>query len=655
MKKFLIAVFGSSIIFTQLFAQTKDTRTLFTIAGEPVSVEDFTNVYGKNNINNQADYSEKSLREYLDLYTKFKLKVKQAEDLKLDTIESLKAELGTYRKQLAKSYLNDKEIYNNLEIEAYDRMQTEINVSHILIRVANDASPADTLAAYNKLNGIRKSILKGESFESAAAKYSEDPSAKSNNGRLGYLTVFQTVYPFENQMYNTAPGQVSGIFRTKFGYHILKVNDKRPARGSVNIAHIVITVPDKFVGNGDSVTQFKINKIYNDIKSGAISFEDAVTQYSEDRKSKMNKGEIGFFSTGKMTESFENAAFALKNIGDISAPVKTSYGYHILKLIDKKPVPPMMDIKSELKQKIERDSRSDLSRTALMQKIKSKYGFTENTLAKNEILKMIDSTILDGRWRPLDISGYTKMLFKVGSEETTQDQFLNFILKNQKNKRVSNSISFVYENLYEDYVEQRCMDFEEKQLDAEYPDFKSLMKEYRDGILLFDLTDKMVWTKATKDTAGLKAFYETDKDKYKWGNRVEVDIYNCSDSALAKMTRKLLLKGKTPDEITKQVNIPNAKSKVSIIHGKYEKGQYELIDNTDRKVGLKENIYNKDGSVTIINILREVGPEPKLLNEAKGYIVSDYQEYLEKQWISDLRAKYAVVVNDAVFRSLIKK
>ena len=369
----------------------------------------------------------------------------------------------------------------------------------------------------------------------------------------------------------------------------------------------------------------------------------------------MKGGEIGYFTTGKMTESFEDAAFGLKTVGDLSAPIKTQYGYHILKLIDKKPIAPMADMKTELKQKIERDSRSDLSRTVLMNKIKSKYGFAEMASAKNELVKMIDTTILEGKWRPTDISAYNKLLFKVGPEETTQDMFLNFIIKNQKNKRTSNSIDFVYENLYEDYVEQRCMDYEEKQLDKEYDDFRNLMKEYRDGILLFDLTDRMVWTKATKDTSGLKTFYETDKEKYKWGNRVVVDIYNCSDSALAKMTRKLLLKGKTSTDIAKQVNIPGAKSKVSIINGKYEKGQYELIDNTDRKVGVKENIYNKDGSVTIINILREVGPEPKLLNEAKGYIVSDYQEYLEKQWIQDLKSKYSVVINEEVLRSLIRK
>lgn len=648
--------FCTLLLFFPLFIfSQKDTRTLFTIKGEPVSVEEFLYVYGKNNINNQADYSEKSLRDYLDLFTKFKMKVKQAEDMKIDTIESLKAELNTYRKQLAKSYLSDKEIFNALEAEAYQRMQKEISASHILIRVAIDASPADTLAAYNKINALRKNISKGENFEEVAFKNSEDPSAKNNRGRLGFLTVFQTVYPFENAMYTTPVGQVSGIVRTKFGYHLVKVNEIRPARGSVNVAHLVVTPNEKFVGNADSVAAYKINEIYNEIQSGKISFEDAVAQYSEDRKSKVNNGELGYFTTGKMTESFENAAFALKDKGEISKPIKTQFGYHILQLIGKKPIAPMIDLKSELKQKIERDSRSDLSRSALMNKIKNKYGFAENTKAKNEIINALDTTLLDGRWRLNDMSMFTSVLFKVGPEETTQNQFINFIIKNQKTKRSSNSVMFVFDNLYDDFVEQRCMDYEEKQLDAEYDDFRNLMKEYRDGILLFDLTDRMVWTKATKDTSGLKTYYETIKEKYKWGPRVEVDIYNCSDSASIKTLRKLIEKGKASADIVKQINGDAPTRKVSLIQGKYEKGQYDLVDKTDRKPGLKETIYNKDGSITIIHILREVGPEPKLLNEAKGYIVSDYQEYLEKQWIESLKQNYPLQVNEDVLKSLIKR
>jgi peptidyl-prolyl cis-trans isomerase SurA len=654
MKKFLFLSFLLTIISSNFFGQTADKRVLFTVAGQPVTVDEFKYVYTKNNINNQADFSEKSLTDYMDLFTKFRLKVKQSEDMKLDTIDALKSELATYRKQLAKAYLTDKEVFDRLENEAYDRMQYEISVGHLLVKVAEDAIPKDTLIAYNKAVALRKSILKNNNFEDIAKQSSDDPSAKTNLGKLGYLSAFQTVYPFENAMYETKVGEISMPIRSKYGYHLVKVYDKRIARGSVNVAHIVITTPDKLMGNADSITFEKANKIYNDIKSGSITFEEAVNQYSEDRKSKAKGGELGFFTTGKMTETFENAAFGLKNKGDMTTPVKTSYGYHIIKLIDKKPVPPLSQIKSEIKQKIDKDARSDLSRTALTNKVKSKYGFTENTAAKDEIFTQVDSMILDGKWKPTDLT-LSKNLFKISDIEVNQNDFLNFIIKNQKTKRTSNSTKAVFNNLYEDFVEQKCLDVEEKQLENEYPDFKMLMREYRDGILLFDLTDRMVWTKAVKDTAGLKIFYETDKEKYKWGNRADVDIYNCTDKGIATPTRKMLEKKKSSEAITAQLNVADSKSKVSVISGKYEKGQYELIDKTDWLPGIKPNIINADSSITIINIKQIVGPEPKLLNEAKGYIVSDYQEYLEKNWIEALKAKYPIVVNQDVLRSLIKK
>lgn len=654
MKKILFSTIALCILFHVVRAQTPDKRVLFTVAGQPVSVDEFKYVYTKNNINNQADFSEKSLKDYMELFTKFRLKVKQSEDMKLDTIEALKAELATYRKQLAKAYLTDKEVFEKLEKEAYERMQVEISVGHILVKVSEDATPKDTLAAYNKALALRKSILKSGNFEDIAKQNSDDPSARINNGKLGYLTVFQTVYPFENAMYSTNVGDISMPFRTKFGYHLLKIYDKRPARGSVNIAHLVITVPDNLLGNADSITAAKALKIYNDIKNGTISFEDAVAQYSEDRKSKSKGGELGFFTTGKMAEPFENAAFGLANKGDIADPIKTQYGYHILKLIDKKPVPPLSEVKNEIKQKIEKDTRSDLSRTALTNKVKAKYGFTENVAAKDEIFTMVDTTLLDGKWKPADMT-LSKNLFKVGDIEANQSDFLIYMLRNQKSKRTTNNVKVAFNNLYEDFVEQKCLDVEEKQLENEYPDFKMLMREYRDGILLFDLTDRMVWTKAVKDTAGLKVFYETDKTKYQWGNRAEVDIYNCTDIALGNTVRKLIEKKKTADAIMAQVNVPGAKGKVSVISGKYEKGQYDLIDKTDWTVGVKPNIINTDSSVTIIVIKQMVGPEPKLLTEAKGYIVSDYQEYLEKNWIEELRAKYPIVVNEDVLRSLIKR
>jgi peptidyl-prolyl cis-trans isomerase SurA len=550
--------------------------------------------------------------------------------------------------------LNDKEIYDKLEHEAYDRMQTEVKVSHLLIKVAVDASPADTLAAYKKIMAIRKDILKSKDFAGAAKQFSEDPSAKNNSGNLGYLTVFQTVYPFETAMYSEKVGDVSMPVRTKFGYHLVKVEDRRPERGFVNVEHLFIAVNDKSLFNADSSALFKIKSIMQDVKDGKLNFEQAVNQYTEDRKTKMKNGELGWFTTGKMTEAFENAAFALKNKGDISEPIRSATGWHVIKLIDKKPVQPFNDVKSELKTKIDRDSRSDLSRASLVAKIQKKYGTTEYADAKKEITKMVDSTLQQGRWFPSDPE-LRKPLLKVADMTFDQNDFVTYLIKNQKGKRPVTTPMGIYNAVYEEWVEARCMDYYEKQLESEYPEFKMLMKEYRDGILLFDLTDRQVWSRAVKDTNGLKNFYETVKNKHMWGNRADVDIYNCTDAKIANEARKLVEKKKSPEEIQKTLNKEGSSSKVSVISGKYEKGQYDLVDKTDWSAGLKPNIMNPDSSVTFVFVKQMVGPEPKSLNESKGYVVSDYQEYLEKQWIEELRAAYPIKVDEAVFHSLIKK
>ena len=177
--------------FSSFAQKSNQTSVIFTVAGEPVTVGEFEYVYTKNNINNQADYSEKSLTDYLSLYENFRLKVKEAEAMHLDTIPSLKNELEGYRKQLAKSYLTDKEITDKLIQEAYDRSKQEVNVSHILIGCDENANPADTLAAYKKALEFRARLEKGEDFaklaKESAEKHKGDPSAKDNGGLIGWF------------------------------------------------------------------------------------------------------------------------------------------------------------------------------------------------------------------------------------------------------------------------------------------------------------------------------------------------------------------------------------------------------------------------------------------------------------------------------------
>ena len=652
----------SSIVLLSFssFAQKADkSAVIFSVAGEPVTVGEFEYVYTKNNINNQADYSEKSLNDYLNLYENFRLKVKEAESLKLDTISTLKTELEGYRKQLAKSYLTDKEITDKLIQEAYDRSKQEVNVSHILVGCDEGANPADTLAAFKKAQEYRARLEKGEDFaklaKESAEKFKGDPSAKDNGGLIGWFTVFQTVYPFETAAYNLKPGQISGPVRTQFGYHIVKLNNARAAQGEIHVSHILLKFAEKATDADKEKVKSKIDSIYNQVAQGKLTWENAVTAFSDDRTSKNKKGELQWFGVGRMMPEFEEAAYALKKDGDMSAPIKTAYGWHIIKRLEKRDLPTFADSKNDFKKKVERDSRSSVAKTKLIERIKKENNFSENAANRNEFFNAIDTTQIRTSLRKDSIKfGKELTLFNLAGKAYTTTDFALFLERVVK-KRTDKKKEGLLAEYYDGWVNQKSLDYEESQLEKKKPEFANLMKEYRDGILLFELTDRQVWGKATKDTVGLQQFYEANKTRYMFKERANADIYNCSDEKIATEARKLAEKHESPEEIQKKLNKEGSASKVSIISGKYEKGAYDVVDKTDWKKGLTPATKLSDGSYQFIDVKEIVKPEPKTLKEAKGYAVSDYQEYLEKKWLADLHLKYPIAVNEQVYKSLIKK
>jgi peptidyl-prolyl cis-trans isomerase SurA len=646
------------ISFSSSFAQiSSDNRSLFTVAGEKVSVSDFEYVYNKNNVNNQADYSEKSLRDYLNLYQNFRLKVKEAEGMKLDTISSLKSELEGYRKQLAKSYLTDREISDKLITEAYERSKTDINASHILVRLDENANPADTFAAFKKIMNLRKRIEKGETFEKVARENSEDPSAKTNEGNIGWFTVFGTIYPFENAAYSAKPNELSMPVRTEFGYHLVKVNKTRAARGQVRVAHLLVRFSDNATATQKDSVKRKIESILKEVQTGVSTFEDAVKAHSDDKASRVKNGELQWFGSGatvRMVPEFEEAAFALEKDGQISQPVQTQYGWHIIKRLEKRDIQPFNEVKADVKKKVERDTRSQVAKSVLINRIKSENGFAQFPDSRKSFLAAVDSNLTKGVWKADSSIRTNKALFVLAGKNYTQNDFSEYIEKIAK-KRTDKGKEALINEYYEGFVNAKCLEYEESMLETKKPEFRNLMKEYRDGILLFELMDRQVWTKAVKDTIGLEEYRQKNANKYMWGNRADVVIFNASDEKTAKAAYKLATKGKSLEAIKAKVNKEGSASKVSTIEGKYEKGQYDVVDKLDWKVGftpvqkLGENSYQFTQTKAIVN------PEPKNLKEAKGYIVSDYQEYLEKTWLAQLKAKYPILTDETVLKSLIKK
>jgi peptidyl-prolyl cis-trans isomerase SurA len=650
MKKTAVLMNALIIMAGNITGQNNEKeRILLEIADKKITVNEFLNVYNKNS-NKQAAMDEKSLSDYVELFINFKLKVKEAEARGLDTTEAFINELAGYRRQLAQPYLTDNDVNDHLLNEAYERLKYEINASHILINISETASPKDTLVAFNKIMKLRERISAGEDFASVSQKNSDDPSAKDNGGNLGYFTALQMVYPFETLAYTTPVGSVSMPIRTKFGYHLIKVHDKREARGQVLVAHIMVQTNSEGTAQDSLDARSKAEEIYQNILKGD-DFADLTQKFSDDRGSARKGGELPWFGTGRMVPEFENIAFSL-NKGEVSAPFQTRFGWHIIKKLDKKELASFDEMKTELKSRIGKDSRSQKSREALIGRIKKEYGLKENNAAKNDFIKLIDKSFADGTWSADKAKGMTKAMFTIGNITYKQNEFAQYLEVRQGIKDVPANV--LIDKLYKDFVEDKLIAYEDSQLENKYPEFRALMQEYRDGILLFELTDKEVWSKAVNDTAGLENHYEQNKTRFMWDERLNATIYTASSEAVAKKVRKLLKqadkKAYTKDDILKQVNT-DSQLHLRAENGKFAKGENEIIDAVKWIPGIAPDIKRKD-QVIIVHVHEKIPPQPKTLREARGLVTADYQTHLEKNWIESLKQNYSVTLHKEILSNL---
>ena len=629
------------------FALIISAQDVLTIDSQNISLEEFTNVFYKNN--NNTELTKEYLDEYMQLFVNFKLKVKEANELGLDTIAAFISELDGYRIQLAKPYLRNKEFDENMLTEAYDRMKQDIKASHILITVDEKATVQQDKEAYNKALVIRSSILANTiSFAAAAKNNSDDKSALTNNGNLGYFTAFMMVYDFESTAYITEIGEISMPIRTKYGYHIIKVTDKRKASGEVKVAHIMFKSGQGSDEKKINEAKDNINKIAELLKNGE-EFSDVAERFSEDRSTAVKGGSLPAFGVGKMVPEFESVAFGLKESGDISDPFRTEYGWHIITLLERKGIPKFEEIKAELKSKIENDSRGELSKEALYAKLHKNYKVTNNPKVYTAFRLQAANSIASGTFS--SPSENNAKLFTINGKEIKVSSFVNYILSNQM---AGNNI----DEMYISFVNKQLIAHEESQLEIKYPEYKALLQEYREGILLFDLTNTKVWAKAVEDTVGLQNFYTNNKSDYTWENRVDATIYSCIDLVTAKTVKKAIYKkhrgSVTDSEILTMVNT-DAPLSLQINTKKFVKGENKYIDTVDWKLGIARDIKTNDGSYIIIDIHEVLESGVKALNENRGKVISDYQNALELEWITSLKEKYKVMINKEVLYTLIKK
>jgi len=636
--------------------------TLFSIGSENVSANDFVKVYTKNNLAKDADFSSKSLSDYENLYINFRLKVLEARNQKLDTTSAVTNELKTYRLQLSKSYLVDSLMLDKMIHDEYDRMQTELHIRHILIKCSENACPSDTLAAYKKLDNIRNLISKGKlSFDVAARDSSTDPQAKENMGDLGWLTALQiNDYNFENAMYETPVGKMSKVIRTQYGYHIIEVLASRPSTGTKTVEHIFIR-SGKSTNEVDAKTaQDKINEVYNKLSNGD-NFEDLAKSYSDDKTSASQGGKLAPFTTGKMMPDFDAQVSSLQKVGDYTKPFKTKLGWHIVKLIDRQPLPPFDKMKDQIKKQIEKDrTRYAVIQNSLLAQLKKDYNLNEVSDSKKNFSSMVDTLILKGTWKvtdeiknakPVNMFSLTDKTYKPETKTYTTLDFANWIEGNERSYLGMCNQQTMYDKIYQGFVNASVLDFETNRLEYKYAAFRDLMNEYMDGILLFDMMDKMVWGKAVKDTAGLTAFYETIKENYLGDETADVQTQHFKTAKDQAAYNKMHSKGMSDDAIATKLNKKILGSYTTttdqINHSEFTPGMYNW------GTGSTYTATDTTG-ITVYTVLKINAPQPKPLSEVRGYVVAQYQDVLEKNWLDELKKKYPVQKNDAVLQSLVK-
>ena len=539
---------------------------------------------------------------------------------------------------------------DSLVNEAYDRLKTDVEVAHILLVIDNKMPDKSEDAVYEKAKRIVDEIRSGKSFEELAAKYSEDQSTAKNNGYIGFIRGFMTVFPFEDAAYNTATGEVSDPVLSQFGYHIVKVISRRPNPGEIRTAHIILKVPSNAT---EAVKQSKrdtIYSIYERLKNGA-EFAAMAEKYSEDQESRQRGGIMPWLSAGRIIKEYEDAAFALKESGDISEPFLSPYGWHIVKLLDKRGVKPLDELRKNILRRISRDERADIAQKTLIERLKDEYGFSADG-SKMEKIEMLAASFRPDDPRFIEqIAGSNDVIFSIAGKSYTASDFANYLSKHRKSAATDN-VEMLMERM-EAFIDYAILSYEDSRLEEKYPEFRNLINEYHDGILLFDISNRMVWSEASKDVKGLEKYFKKHKRNYAWESpKFKGYAVECINDSIAGLVSKRMKALANDDSLVYKIyNEFNSKNlkQVSIKKGLFAYGENDIIDycifESDKKpVNESLPVVFAKGK------LLKKGPE--CYTDVRGRVISDYQGVLEKEWVKELNKKHDVVIYDDVVATI---
>ncbi|MBS1917948.1 MAG: peptidylprolyl isomerase [Bacteroidetes bacterium] len=648
MKKFFQGTI--CILFFCLLNGSASAQTLFTYGNNAVSKEEFLKAFEKNNTDKKP--TEKAYRDYLELYIRYKLKVKAAYDEKTDTLAAQVAEMQNFRNQVVGTYMNDNESLNKLVNEAFARSQKDIHVGYIFIAVPKTATAADTIKLYQKAMAVYEELKKGKSFTEEVEANSDDPSAKTNRGDIGYVTAFTLPYEVENTIYNLQPSQFSKPYRNKAGYYIFKNLGERKAIGKIKVAQILIAFPPNATDSAKRSAKQKADSIYTAIKNGA-NFSDMAKLFSGDNISYQIGGEMAEFGTGKFDPAFENAAFALAKDGDISEPVLTNFGYHIIKRLQRKPVPSTNNKETleGYRQRVLNDPRNEYAKKNLLQRILREANFKRAPVNEDSVWALTARDIKNPALSKDDSIKASKTFFTFAKKNVTIKEWLNYV---RPIRTITKNVDKSNKELLDQFIQASAFEYYRAHLEDYNKEFAYQLNEFRDGNLLFEIMQRKIWDKASADSTGLKNYFEAHKGSYFWQPSADAVLFTCSSEKTATDIRKKLQQEGVKSwkkMVDSSAGLAQADS------GRFELPQLPMAEQKTFSAGQLSSMSTNqtDNTVTFAYIVKMYNErEPRNYNDAKGFVINDYQSYLEDNWITELKKKYPVKVNEAVLKSLPK-
>ena len=636
MKKTFLFLSISCFSFLLSNAQISDNDILLSISGQPISANEFVRVYNKN-LNLVQDDSQKEVDSYLELFVNYKLKLTEAKALRYDKDPVYLKEFKSYRNQLTQSYLTDKNVTDDLIREAYDRTENEVKAQHILVLL--DEVETDTLATYSKVQEYRERFV-NEDFESLKKEFHNGESIFVED--LGYFSAFKMVYNFESAAYTTDVGDVSQPFRTKFGFHVVKVLEKRKSRGQVGVAHIMIANTQK---DSTLVAEERIQELYRLLLQGD-DFAELAKQFSDDKSSSMRGGELSPFKSGQInSEIFETTAFELSKSNPISKPIQTQFGWHILKFINKKPIQSFDELQPELKNQVGKDSRSQLVKAKMLEQLLAEYQIDNPNPKLAKFESKLTYNTSQNTWELPNDFDKNQSFLAIQNQTYTYQDFLDYLNNNQKSIKKEWPTAVVVKKQYASFLEQSVFQYKEDNLENDNEEFAHILKEYREGLLLFELMQDKIWEGAKNDSIGLQEFYNANKQNYVWPDRIEGTVARSTNAKYIKKVRKYWAKNKSNEVIDETLN--KDQQNVIFSNGELELGDPTLPKKLEFKTGLSKMI-KENSNFYVVNVTALKPTTQKTFEEAQGQLISDYQIALETKWIEELRAKFEVDINESV-------